>query len=176
MTWDAVGAIGEIVGAAAVVATLVYLAVQVRHNTNALTSSTFQGISSALAQNMEVLSTTPGVPALFLKAQDGLQALDPEERAQFSFLCLMAQRRIESVFVQESLGAVPPNLAEGFKRSVLSAFNNGGYREWWETGKQAFSTEYVDWVDRELEKNGAGPVNLSLVGLETENTHQQQIP
>ncbi len=30
MNWDAIGAIGEILGAAAVVATLVYLAIQIR--------------------------------------------------------------------------------------------------------------------------------------------------
>jgi hypothetical protein len=33
MRWDAVGAIGEILGALAVVATLFYLARQIRHNT-----------------------------------------------------------------------------------------------------------------------------------------------
>jgi hypothetical protein len=31
MDWEAIGAIGEVIGAAAVVVTLVYLAVQVRH-------------------------------------------------------------------------------------------------------------------------------------------------
>ena len=31
MNWDAIGAIGELVGASAVVVTLVYLAVQVKH-------------------------------------------------------------------------------------------------------------------------------------------------
>ena len=36
MNWDAVGAIGEIVGALAVVITLVYLAIQVRQNTRHL--------------------------------------------------------------------------------------------------------------------------------------------
>ena len=36
MNWDAIGAIGEIVGAAAVVASLLYLAVQTRANAKAL--------------------------------------------------------------------------------------------------------------------------------------------
>jgi hypothetical protein len=35
INWEAVGAIGEIVGAVAVVLTLGYLAVQIRQNTNA---------------------------------------------------------------------------------------------------------------------------------------------
>ena len=34
MNWDAAGAIGEIVGAFAVLATLIYLAKQIRHSTD----------------------------------------------------------------------------------------------------------------------------------------------
>ena len=40
MNWDAIGAIGEIVGATAVVATLVYLVVQTRRNAASTQSST----------------------------------------------------------------------------------------------------------------------------------------
>lgn len=39
MNWDAIGAIGEIVGAAAVVLTLGYLAMQIRHSERATTDS-----------------------------------------------------------------------------------------------------------------------------------------
>lgn len=35
MNWEAAGALGEIVGAVAVVATLVFLAIQLRQNTQA---------------------------------------------------------------------------------------------------------------------------------------------
>jgi len=41
MNWDAISAIGEILGAIAVVATLGYLAVQIRQNTTALSVSSF---------------------------------------------------------------------------------------------------------------------------------------
>ena len=48
MNWEALGAIGEIVGALAVIATLIYLALQIRQNTAALASSSFEsGISQA---------------------------------------------------------------------------------------------------------------------------------
>ena len=36
MNWEAIGALGEVVGAIAVVLTLAYLAIQVRQNSNAL--------------------------------------------------------------------------------------------------------------------------------------------
>jgi len=44
MNWEAIGAMGEIVGAAAVVATLGYLAVQIRHSTKVARSATRQSI------------------------------------------------------------------------------------------------------------------------------------
>jgi hypothetical protein len=56
LDWDAIGAIGEILGAAAVVATLVYLAIQVRYAKNAAADvnrlSRAVGIREMLAQQM----------------------------------------------------------------------------------------------------------------------------
>jgi hypothetical protein len=40
MNWDAIGAMGEILGALAVLVTLIYLAVQIRQNTSAVATAT----------------------------------------------------------------------------------------------------------------------------------------
>ena len=45
MNWDALGAIGEIVGAVGVIATLAYLAVQVRQNTGAIRGATLNAVT-----------------------------------------------------------------------------------------------------------------------------------
>ena len=162
MNWDAIGALGEVIGAIAVVVTLIYLAAQIKQNTHALKSSTFQDISSTLAKNGEVIATTPGLPELFLKAEKGLSALSPEEQVKFSAFCLMTHRRIESIYVQESLGALDPILSSGFKRSILSAYGNQGYREWWERSAYSFSDEFADWINTEIEKGVRSPTNLSM--------------
>ena len=44
MNWEALGAIGEIVGAVAVIATLGYLAVQIRQNTRSVRAATLQSV------------------------------------------------------------------------------------------------------------------------------------
>ena len=41
MNWDAIGAVSELIGAVAVVATLIYLAVQIRQNTKSVQSTNF---------------------------------------------------------------------------------------------------------------------------------------
>ena len=49
MNWDAVGAIAEGMGALGVVATLAYLAVQIRHATAASRTSAFHEMAEASA-------------------------------------------------------------------------------------------------------------------------------
>jgi hypothetical protein len=75
MNWEAIGAIGEIVGAIAVFVTLLYLGIQLRLNTRALKSSTFQEISASTAETMQVIASTPGMSELIVKSQAGIGAL-----------------------------------------------------------------------------------------------------
>jgi len=46
MNWEAIGAVAEVGGAAAVVATWVYFAKQVRQNTSALVTVTYDSVTS----------------------------------------------------------------------------------------------------------------------------------
>ena len=63
MNWDAIGAVGEILGAGAVVATLAYLAIQVRQtNRSAKTSSqqavftNFLGLTADLINDNDTIA------------------------------------------------------------------------------------------------------------------------
>ena len=171
MNWDAIGAIGEVLGAILVGATLVYLAVQLRQNTSALTSSTFQTLSSSMASNMEFFAGDPAISALLLKAQGGLGSLTAEERARFGFVMVMAFRRIETVFVQRSLGFIDARLTEGFERSAISSIATGGAREWWDSSKGAFSVDFASWMDEQLATNPVSPIHVGL-GLQKESGHR----
>jgi len=168
MNWDAIGAVGEFIGAILVGATLIYLAFQLRQNTKALTSSTFQAVSSNMASNMEFFAGDPTISALLVQAQDGLGELKAEERARFGYVMAMAFRRIETVFVQRSLGFIDARLTEGFERSAISAFSSGGVREWWEASKRAFSDDFSSWIDQQLATNPIKPIHAGL-GLKTDH-------
>ncbi len=168
MNWDAIAAVGELIGAILVGATLIYLAFQLRQNTKALTSSTFQAVSSNMASNMEFFAGDPTISALLVTAQDGLGELTAEERARFGYVMAMAFRRIETVFVQRSLGFIDARLTEGFERSAISTFASVGAREWWEASKRAFSDDFSSWIDQQLATNTIKPIHAGL-GLKTES-------
>ena len=57
MTIVELGAIGEFIGAIAVVVTLIYLAIQVRQNTNALKLNTTQSVTEELQDMYALLAS-----------------------------------------------------------------------------------------------------------------------
>jgi len=168
MNWEAVGAIGQVVGAVLVGVTLIYLALQLRQNTSALKSSTFVAISTSMGSTMEVLATHPDLSPLLIKAQSGLDDFSAAERARFGFLMMMAYRRVEMVVVQRHLGFIDPDLIEGFERSALSVLNSKGARKWWETSKSAFSDLFSSWVDEKVASNQPRPIHSGF-GLGVSN-------
>ncbi len=64
MNWDAVGAVGEILGAIAVFVSLIYLAVQTRNNTRALRSSAFHQVRESFSQVSLAMAEDPDLAIL----------------------------------------------------------------------------------------------------------------
>ena len=78
MNWDAVGAIAESLGAVAVLATLVYLSVQVRHARAEQRNATLESRTDALREMHLSVATSPSLAAAFVKAEEGLDGyLEP---------------------------------------------------------------------------------------------------
>ncbi len=71
MNWEAIGAVGEILGAIAVFASLFYLAIQIRGNTRQAKAAMVQSISAELAKGTDASSQNPEFAALMLKAISG---------------------------------------------------------------------------------------------------------
>jgi len=85
VNWDAVGAVGEIVGAGAVVLTLIYLTVQLRQNTRAVEHSTERGAFEDGQAWLYRLVENPEIASLY---RQGLmnEDLSPDNAMRFRFL------------------------------------------------------------------------------------------
>lgn len=82
MNWDAIGAIGEIVGASAVFVTLIYLAIQIRQNTRSNEASAVDAAMSGYAQINQVL-TDPLVASVYRRGNIDPSSLSDDELVQF---------------------------------------------------------------------------------------------
>jgi hypothetical protein len=81
MNWEALGAIGELVGAIVVVGTLIYLTIQLKENNKNLKvhslSETFRGREEMTRE----LQSQVGIGGIFVKIISDLELSDSEQQA-----------------------------------------------------------------------------------------------
>lgn len=152
MNWEAIGAIGEIVGAIGVIVTLGYLAVQIRQNTASVRASTLQDMSEASASWHDFLASNADVARIYFAGVSDLEALTPEERLRFQFIMMAFLRRVENFRRQDNQSRVSPEDWAGLRRSCLSVMSQRGSRSWWAENSQRFNPDFAEWISRELEK------------------------
>ena len=81
MNWDALGAVAEALGAVGVVATLVYLSVQVRRNSKEIVESRTQRVFELMIETRSKLAE--GMIAPILTKVDANTELTPEEEIRY---------------------------------------------------------------------------------------------
>ena len=149
MTIQDMGSIGELIAAFATLITLAYLALQLKQNTTALKSQTFQKSSMDMSLTANSISSDGELAKIFIKAENGLNALSSDERLRFHFWMLVAVRRFEAIYIQALYGSIEMERIEGFERSILSLLSNVG-SEWWKTAKSAFSNDFITYADEHI--------------------------
>ena len=147
MNWDAIGAIAELVGAAGVIATLGYLALQVRQNTISTRTSSYQAVVEAISEWTRALGMEPGVAQMFVTGLSNIDALSQEERTRFGFILIALFRNFENVFYQHQHGVVDDTIWEGWSFRIRSNFAAPGVQVWWKTARLAYSVPFRKFLE-----------------------------
>ena len=150
MTVEQLGNIGEFVAAIATVITLVYLAFQLRQNTRALKATAFQHVTSEMGKNVEHIMDNGELAEILVKGTVEPETLTPAERLRLSAVYVSSFRRLESVYVQHSLGTMEQENKQGFEKSMIPLLQFPFGREWWSEAKVAFYAPFVHHIDEGL--------------------------
>jgi hypothetical protein len=152
MNWEAIGAIANVLTAVGVIATLIYLAIQIRQNTKAVRSSSIQNLVQSFSTTAQAAVENDYIIPLLLKANAGAEALTQEERIRLHFWFIMTFRRFEGVYFQRDLGIVDAEVIDGFERSHMAILASKSTQEWWANSKEIFNSGFVSYVEELLEK------------------------
>jgi hypothetical protein len=100
MNWDAISAIAETVGTIAVLATLVYLTVQIKTANNQREIEALRHNWDGLNRICELLGESPERASIILRGRESLENLSDEERMVFEFIHLRILNTIEGWYLQ----------------------------------------------------------------------------
>jgi hypothetical protein len=146
VNWDAIGAMGEIVGAAAVVASLVYLAAQIRNQNRESRMSSMHDILVGYRDGLAVISAGD-MADLLVKAIDDYESLTRPEMMRLIASASSQYRLWEEAYLLYESGYLEKRNWETMLRQFNGYHSVRPFFEVWETRKHYFDNEFRDFVD-----------------------------
>ncbi len=139
------GAVGEIVGAIAVVVTLLYLAGQIRQNTQVARSAARQAITQGATDFARNLTESGELTDLLHRSLDG-QALEPNEMLRVQAFFYMTMRQYENIHYQHLSGMLDEADWSGFRENLKGLFGTTLYYDYWGMEHQFYNPTFQGLV------------------------------
>lgn len=156
MNWEAIAAVSEVAGAVGVIISLVYLAVQIRHNTQEVRAASFNAVTDSFNQWNLLIAQDAYVAGLFQRGAGDLGRLEASEEVRFALLMLALFRIHESIYFQSNRGTMERDLRDAENRSVKTLLEMPGVRAWWKVNPYSFTREFRAYIDTLIQSIEAG--------------------
>jgi hypothetical protein len=165
MNWEAIGAIGEIAGAIGVIATLLYLSVQVRSSTLASKVESKLATTRMYTDFLSGLIHSPEINELFLRGRKDLSSLTSDEFYRFSNLALQSFSFFSAGYFQYSRGTLHESDWHENMAVIQFWLRGEGCRQWWvKVGMHMYGSEFVTFIESQIRMLDSAPRESSAEG------------
>jgi len=159
MNWDAIGAVAELIGSAAVIITLLYLAIQTHSNGKVLRASAVVDAQMSFVAINEKLSDGGVISEIMFRALSDPDGLTPYERYLLHRYLRGVFQRLEAQFALYTHGILDPevwHLRRGYIMALMD--KNQLIKESWELDKQnkMLTKAFIEEMDKAPNSEIAG--------------------
>jgi hypothetical protein len=150
MNWGAIGATGEILGAIAVLLTLVYLATQIRQNTKAVRASALDSSVTSVMSIRQTILESAELTTIFQAGNADPLSLDGDEQLRFRLLMQNILWSLWNVYAQSSYVDLSESVWEAQLPTLTRVMSTPGGRWFWENFRHEFEESFRSEVDKTL--------------------------
>jgi hypothetical protein len=139
--------LGASMSGVGVLASIIYVSIQIRNNTRAVRASAFQQVVNSFAAISFDIAKDKNLVDLYLRAGRDFASLSELERAQYSLMLLSFLRRAENVFFQTEIRMLYTEHWSGIHESIKTIMAPPGARTCWSEIKNRLNPEFRVFVD-----------------------------
>jgi hypothetical protein len=141
VNWEAISAIGQIVGALAVVISLIYLATEIRSNARETPRAAMRSTLDSLTRFAHQVTEHADLAELRNRGFDDFESLEDTDRARFNSYMHSLFRIVEDVYYQHLDGHVDPHRWRGYEAVLRDMNTRPGVQAWWRSHSHWFDGE-----------------------------------
>ncbi|MES2146368.1 MAG: hypothetical protein V4491_00800 [Pseudomonadota bacterium] len=146
MSWDAWAAVGQLIGAAGVIASLIFVGIQVRQSVRAARATSYQGLVSSIIEVNMTHIDNPDILEIIDRAGKGETLAAPDHRIYVT-LVLTAARLAQSAHYQAQLGLLDKSKLESLVYNLVRHLKTAtGRAVWSELGSRS-DPEFKTYVE-----------------------------
>ena len=134
MTLNDLANLGQIIGALAVVISLIYVALQIRQNTNAIRSATAQTVHEHFAKWYNLVAADAGLSQIVAKGLRDYGSLAEQERVRFVAAFMAFLSYSQNAFLKWREGLLAQPLWRGWELVIMNLVCAPGGRPFGKTG------------------------------------------
>jgi hypothetical protein len=151
-TLEDLGNLGEFVGAIGVVVSLIYLALQLRHNTSSVRAASFNEMVQNSIRLLEHGFRDSEFAAFLARAEVDPGGLDPVERVRWDSYMTAVFRHFGNLVYQHRVGALDEQMWQSYRRDLKEHLRSPAFSAWFREHRVVFSESLVDEVAQIVEE------------------------
>jgi len=149
MSWDAIGAVGEVVGAIAVVVTLLFVARDIRQNSRSLSIAALRDTTAQWNLWSNMIAGSGDLAEIVVKGNKVFSSLSESEKLRYGAYAQSFFDNVESfrsLVVDHNADKDLDVLVSIVKRRISAP----GFAAWWSENTADYDKEFVAWIDNIL--------------------------
>jgi hypothetical protein len=147
MNWEAIGAIGENVGALAVFLTLIYLAIQIRQNTRAVQAAAIDSANSQVSKIREQIFANADVANMYRRGNENPGSLDEDDIIRYRLLIHNILLALSNVITQASVTGLSQSTWQVQLPIITRVVSTPGGRWFWTNYRHEFEDSFRQMID-----------------------------
>ena len=144
VNWEAISAIGQIVGALAVVISLIYLAREIRSNARAARLASMDALNRWLGE----LVVHPHLGELYYRGIRDLESLEGGDLVRFTALMNQLFYIYEEMYYQQLERHLDPRVWRETEAAMRDVNAYPGVQAWWRSRSHWFGEEFAKYLDQ----------------------------
>ena len=150
LTITELGSLGEFIGAFAVVATLVYISIQLKQHTRAVRLITGYNVTEEFREFYRMIASNAELSEIYRKGTGDASLLTEAEKLRFNLSMHNLFRAYENSYYQYIDGALDPRYWGGISKQFLALKDLPGFNGYWQERYFMYSDEFQDFYVKEV--------------------------
>jgi len=162
MNWEVISTASEFVGAVAVVASVIYLATQIKRQTTESKLAATRDLSAKRVEGMQFLLGDEALSEIYLRAIDDYDSLKGVDRIRASTVFHIMMRNAEQDFIHMGTGHADDPYLESVDHVLSRTTSFPGFRQWWKTTGEGFNKAFQTHINELMAATDETPVSSAF--------------